>query len=785
MVQGVTTFASVLPNEIVTENDVSVRIVAPPKDTSIQDTLIRPVLISSYSWGTASTATTINPLKLWQAATLIHAKLSNYYGLKGKLCLKFVHNGSPYTYGSLIAYVALMPGVTRYASNSNLQPNPTYIIRTTTQMLQLQHVLINPSCTQTYEMKVPFCLNTAAYQMAGDILSNYDNYINLTLQPFNPLLNVNGVASPLVNVQIYAWMEDSEVLIPTLDSLQSGNEKIPDNIYRRASTAFSGLTSTLSTIPILAPYVSVAQAVNSIGDSIATLFGFSKPTMLPTMLPILNNYVGSMSLTIGNDPSVKLTADPNQGVAVSASSIGVGTDSDMLFSNIVSRWGYIGTITWPTTATTSTVLLSQNVSPATLVHTQPVLSGVSDVYSTTPCSAIANCFRHWSGTVKFRFEIISTIYHRGTIRVLHFPDGYTSSSSDRGQFVKNINVDTAGSQVFDVEVPYSSLRPCLETTTFTTDQTSLNFFGFNNGSYFADYFNGTVTLEVTTPLSSNGTTDPIYINVYHAGGEDLNFLVPYFTGVTSLPMGISSDIQSSVATYSLDNGSLFDQKHIPSILTGEKIGSVGQLIKRFSYGGSVLTSSTGTYGYRVLSLDLPDLPSCSTLAPATLFAPGCQNTSLISYFSSMFLARRGGVRHKYDFFTYTFPVLGDFASVLTSLDLDTVKSSDTDFPTTDPTVYFRNARLMANAGNVDDLRQHPLVEVEVPYRYNTSFVWAQKNTPLLNNNVTNLLVQVVSTYLRYTTVITDFPELHFGWFVAAADDYTLNHFYCSPVFYHT
>jgi len=150
------------------------------------------------------------------------------------------------------------------------------------------------------------------------------------------------------------------------------------------------------------------------------------------------------------------------------------------------------------------------------------------------------------------------------------------------------------------------------------------------------------------------------------------------------------------------------------------------------------------------------------------------------------LARRGGVRHKYDFFTYTFPVLGDFESVLTSLNLTTVKASDTDFPTTDPTVYFRSAALVANAGNIDDLRQHPLVEVEIPYRYNTKFIWAQKNTPLLNNNPTNTLVQVASTYLRYSNAIPTEPsELNFGWYVAAADDFTLNHFYCSPVFYHS
>lgn len=622
--------------------------------------------------------------------------------------MKMLINGNSFYYGR--ALVSYNPYLTR----DTVTLNRAFFEQDLVGASQKPHFMLDPTTSQGGEMLLPFLWPENFLDITQ---SNWtDDMGRVTIHDFDILRHANGGTDP-ITVTVFVWAEDVTLSVPTTAQAQSGtadrelddfgfpthveqaggkknkrptkkinntrnnDEFVKDGLISKPASAVANAANALSMIPVIAPYAKATSMVATRIGQVAKLFGYSRPQVLEDTKPYVPRYMGNLSNTDTPEPLIKLSTDSKNELTIDTRVMGLGGEDELAISAIAQRPSFWQQFDWPESATTDTLLASMLVTPS-LVRILPA-APATEVHPTALAFA-SNPFEAWQGSIKFRFNVVCSEYHRGRLRIVYNPRSNNSGPVAYNQ-VYSTTIDISEDRDFEYEVKWADVRAwnyvlgaddsssIFSIPTFSTDANVTAGTAFDNGSLSVYVVN-----ELATPSTSDAT---VKVQVWVSGGEDIAFAVPTVKGLNNLSyFQQQSDIAPYVAQSEQAPDTLatsVDESNAPDcsneiqtfgsytdlvkddnqylVYQGERIVSFRDLLRRYHYHSSYWPAEYGI-GFRMVSINLTDFPYYRGWDPsgddrAIPHTGGnapysfC-NTTLLNYLTPAFAMRRGGLRHK-------------------------------------------------------------------------------------------------------------------------------------------
>jgi hypothetical protein len=773
-------------------------------DVGIADLLSRPQKIYETNWGIG---TQINQTQVSILGTLLRQKrvvnrINNLEFMNATVHIRVVVSGVPQHFG--IGVVSLDPWPN---SNSNLNfaggmNGPTF-----NQLIQLPHVFIDPSTSTGGELYMPLVLPHNALVLRDT--TQIDNAMVFHIMSLADLQSVSPNTTS-ATVSVWAWLSD--VVISTVSSenlpylvAQSGDEYGTANVSRYATT-LSKWAEYFEHIPVIGPYARASTMLLGGTAKIAELFGYSRPSALKSEISTQHRNLGNLTNYNCEDSCIKLSLDSKAEVTVDPRVSGINLRDELAISSLVTREGYIGNFLWSNDDAPSKPLCRMRVTPTlarriTSTGTAPTIDNIVDM---TPLGFVSTAFRHWRGTIRFRFVVVCSHFHKGRLRIVFEPGvNLGSSSTDAWTSESNVNqsyiLDLACSKELTIEVPWATAAAYLRVPLaqpgvgaffdLTTDQ-SLTLTN-DRGAY-----NGSIGVHVLAPLVSPETGQSVQVLLFVSGAPDMEFQRP-FNGFSPYmfngwePQSGSSDLGADVLTgnelVSADHERIADvletkQKAMTDKLAevhyGERVVSVRQLIKRYTLhqhhkvnNNSLLTTQ---------NLVLSNFPSYRGWDVKALYNDvdgkkfNYARDGFLAYFALAFLGYRGSIRQKYAISTLAGNSIHYLGICNEEAAIDDLKNTSN--------VGLSNSQIASSANITFDTSKgaavtiptfNNVVEAEVPWYNPERFHFAQwlgKHTPLQDtpgrnfgkHRVTLQGILTSTTYLsRYVAAGDDFQFVFF------------------------
>lgn len=683
----------------------------------LADWFARPVKIASYEWSSAATFShEFNPWALWIADDAVSRKLANFAYFRGNLHIRFVINGSPFIYGRAIASYA--PYMSYNAPLNLLLTNGLHPSQSTQPVVnylsQLQCEYLDPSSSHSVDMSLPFISpkNWARLYREDSTPSTYGNLPDfqamgsILLQQMNVLrignnLDPGGLS---VNVTVFAWAEDVKLAVPTAKSvalpvnlikeskvvkLGRGNSKKElaettqgKSTISSVASAFSNSFGALKNVPLIGPFATAGSIASTAIADVAKIFGYSRPIQITDTFRYQPQPISNTSATVGAYTGERLAVDPLNEVTLDPRVGNMPAEDELTLTSIASRESYLTTVTWTKDEqplTGSATLFRTAVTPC--LHSVSVNPESSEtLFQPTAMAFAAGPFNFWRGTMKLKFQVVSSQYHRGRVAVFFEPN--LTAQALFAAVGDNLEYNSRFVEVFDlqeldgvcVEIPWASSRPYLNTidagSTFHGPNMSLYAPAGDgtSGGYILDsgtntqyVSNGYVEMRVVNKLTSAiNDPPPVEINVF-VSMEDLEVAYPrsFGPGVFNrtpavLPslflkesketvVGEFKQDQDTVCHYLVDPQ---EANEAFQVFFGENIRSFRPLLKRFNtiaHAKSTVTVSS------TLRLTLPMYPKGWLIEPTGDYSPS--NTvsrpgvmPLFEYLRYAFIGVRGSVR---------------------------------------------------------------------------------------------------------------------------------------------
>lgn len=698
----------------------------------------RPINIRNFQW-VPGVAFGINfdPWNNFFSDPRVSNRISNYKFTRGTLCMKFMINGNGFYYGRLLASYQPL----RFY-DSTIDP-PQNELRLS-QRTQTPHIFLDPTSSQGGILKVPLLWPKNGFDLVND---NPARIGKTYLTSFGPLGHANDGTDP-VSIDVWAWMEDIKLEVPTSSNAnvltpQSGDGECNEykGIVSKPALAISAAAGKLSSIPAIAPYARATQMVSRGIGEVARAFGYSKVNTVQDPVPYTPRYMGNMASTQGIDTSVSLAGDPKRELSIDPRTLGLPPVDELHFDFLRKVEGYIGNFTWSTGDSRGTILNEILVTPQQFIKEES--DGV-DYYHFAPTAFMSLPFEFWRGTLKFRFQVTASNFHRGRLRIAYDPLDGPASDGDENVHLNKV-VDIANERDFTMEVKWGTEWPWL----YTIDPKGLDPpFGTDViGAFDTWQHNGVLSVQVMTDLTSpSSSAADIRVNVFVSAGDDFEVAFPtdtrlgtmqYFTPQsadeedTSANAPVKGDTDFTILT-SDPEGSTQD------VFFGDPFVSFRSVLKRYHRCDVRRHLDTGlsrvslSYPHRPLypGQDLNGVHTTSTALPINYV----ENT-LLGYVLSAYSVWRGSIRWK----TYIGSASSS-APVIAALDNDATvvpKWDATSLPTlTTDSQWSYVAALESNglAGSIGTAsEQNPVLEFEAPWMQNLRFS-TSRQLSVLNTN---------------------------------------------------
>lgn len=524
-------------------------------DAKLENFFSRPIKIAEQEWATStSLAFDINPWALYWENPRVANRIANFHLLKCNLRVKVVINGNGFQYGR--ALVSYLP----FAAFDTLSTNAALIRADLVQASQQPHIFLDPTTSQGGEMKLPF-FNYYNYISIPD--NQWDELGQLFFRSLNDLKHANG-ATDVVTVSVFAWAEDVDMSVLTSREsstlspqsgfeIQSGNEV--DEVNRTGTisgpaTAIAKASSALTSIPYIAPFASATSIAASATAKIAKMFGYCRPIVTKNPEPYKPHVASALAVTNVGDGPTKMTVDDKQELSIDPRIAGLGGVDPLNIREIAKRESYLTTFSWQIGTTPETLLWNARIDPVIWAEN----AGSVTSYHFPACAMAALPFKYWTGSMKFRFQIVCSSFHKGRIKIVYDPN-WLSSNEYNTNYIKI--VDIADETDFTVEIAngqdttlLTHHLPGLESVTQMYSTTAYTSKEQGNGVVGVYVVN-----ELTTPNST--VNNDIEVNVYVSMGDDFEVFVPddhfqYFTfgdGETAVSTFDNQDLQYARNAY--------------------------------------------------------------------------------------------------------------------------------------------------------------------------------------------------------------------------------------------
>jgi len=515
----------------------SVRTSATATDVPLASFLSRPVKIAEFVWSINTPVTgLIYPWELFFGNSRVSNRLNNFRLLQAKLHVKFVINGTPFHFGRLITSYYPMQD---YDDSIVVTFNDSDLVLHSQRM----HLLLNPSENEGGELVLPifWWRNTICTTNEAAITSDFKKMGAILLQVMNPLLHANGGTDP-VGVSVFAWAEDVRMDVPTQYPMsglipqaketknKSGSDEYAKGPVSGVASAIANFAGKLKTIPYIGPYATATQIGMQAAGKIAALFGYSRPTMLEyqQFRPVPK---GNMAIVNLHDDTTKMSMDAKQEITIDPRVFGGTAGGDeMEILKIAQVESYLTQFPWNNGTAQEARLFTCMVDPSL-----GVLSSVPSGFIAMPAITFASTpFKYWRGSIKFRFQVVCSRYHKGRLKIVYDPVGSPLTAEYNTAFTTIVDI----SDTTDFEVvcgwgqanTYREVHPlALYNPPFAAG--GQPFFYDSDSDSFG---NGAISVYCVNDITSPAADTNVSVNVYVSAGDDFEVAVPDNTYVSRL-----------------------------------------------------------------------------------------------------------------------------------------------------------------------------------------------------------------------------------------------------------
>jgi hypothetical protein len=760
-------------------------------DEGLADFFKRPVLIDFHSWAIGGVLNSdFDPWSAFFEEPRVANRINNYRMLRGTLCIKFVVNGNPFLFGKSMA--AYSP----YFENDQDYDKAGSSEATFCRLTQRQHVFLDASSSADAHMRLPFLYHYNAVSIPD---KSWNRLGKLLLRSFTTLQHVNGGTDPL-SIKVYAWTDDLELSVPTANSisglLPQSSEEDPKGMISKPAAAIAAVAGKLKNTPVIGPYAKAAQIAASTTADVASAFGYCKPTRVVADEVYIPHGFGNLANATDVDTNVIAALDKKTALSVDPRTIGLDGTDEMAFSTIAAKQSYIGSMTWTTSQTSGDVLCSIGVTPSQKV--QATFSGVTGTQLSST-HYLASMFKYWRGTMKFRFMVVASNFHRGRLLVSYDPSGGDPGASNV-QYTRII--DITEEKDFTLEIGWGREYPWLLTTGIHTDPVAFVPNSLPIATTGFDY-NGTITISVLNQLTEpSELAQTLKVLVFSSGGDDLEFgglggQVDMLVSSPYLPVGAaalkeqSADVDQQDPNQDIPEG----DDHVESILPREIVGSMQDvfmgdpvtslrpLLKRYCFtdltwlNPDELVFAIKTYPIQPLmpGADPEGVHRTGTSAPYNYV-----NHSYYTWTSMAFVAARGSHRWKIMVRSgATANILPVSAQFLPWQFTNQWNAEYFPLGSTSDSIAYAFSQLWGGSGgataNVYDV--NPALELTAPYVSFRRFDLARVFSPLLIGNGWNDKVNAIAVQFT-TSSNTYLHRMH-----AVGDDFMLAGFIGMPILF--
>jgi hypothetical protein len=518
----------------------------------------------------------IKPWKVLFASDDVRRKMNGYSRFRGSLKIQIMINGSAFHRG--LAFASYLPlgdeqsnvgpifndGIFTTVGGVGIgQPNgaayhsfnsaqgfygSTIGYRRLVPLSQRQHIKLYPAVGQGGDMVLPLVFpheyvpidQWSTFDPLGGVeerAATIDNLGTLTLQSVGTLGFLGSNNPESVDITILASFDDDlELVAPTTYYLQAG-----DLVFQSGEPMSSNIRHARpSSLPSMSDWAGV---VAKLGPAAARLMGFSNPPLLTSVDTVRVQNVPNMANTQLSARDEVLAADPASTLVATCDSLG-GSDSDLLISNLAAKSSYLTAFVWPAVgpgSTTHSTLFRAYPSPA-MSPTVVRLGGVStvaryDQVLPIPMEWLSETYRLWRGDIVFGFEVITTKFQRGRLKVCFDPLGAMALDTDHTGKVYTKIFDISEGTEFEFVVPYMATTAWLSTqhsldsipdpasadARHNIVPSSLDAAGETMPPYNPATHNGLLTLQVLNTLTNDLDA---YVMVTVRAGPSFELAVP-------------------------------------------------------------------------------------------------------------------------------------------------------------------------------------------------------------------------------------------------------------------
>lgn len=760
--------------------------VADSEEFAIGKFFSRPVRISSTSWtvGTAFTPISLQVFKLFWTNKRNVNRLCNYRNMKCDMCVKILINGTPFHYGFLMANV--LPD-TRFDVFVNTDLTEAGCVRAS----QNPHILLDPTTSTGGCLRLPYTHSYNCYEVTQSI--ELDSAGTLQIRELVGLSHVSGTIEP-ITISVLAWAENVVLGAPTNNNpaglvAQSGDE-YGEGVVSRPAFILAKIAGALRNVPYIGPYaMSTSMGARNLGK-IAQIFGHVKPPIVSDINFINPRFQPNMASATQHDPIFKSTLDDKQEVTIDPRVVGLTGRDEMSIVDICMRESYLTQFAWTQTGAVDSRLFSISVTPNLY---RVVGSGLNAQYLQTPMSWCSQPFQFWRGTLRYRFTAAASTFHRGRIRIVYDPSAslgtaITDFNTNLTQIwdlseSKEMIVDVGWHQPFSY-APVSNIGDA--TATFSTSATIANT-GFSNGS---------LALYVMTELTAPDTNlaSPITILVSVSACEDFELFSPqdtlsnfhYFAQSGSAL--VEKKFSPHRAPANVVFGNTLRDDATSAIYHGDPVLSIRTLLKRYTLScthGQIGSASPTRYSWR---LTLPNFPLYPGRAPGAIHSSttpyNFTQTTLLNHFTPAYLARRGGVRHRFlpganDVSLHNVMVERSVSSVHTNtLTAMAAFGSPGIIARENRAVHFGPRNGVTGQNSTPNFFDTG-IDIEIPFHTNRRY-WPGRAGA---SNQSAFSDQGVSFFAKLFQSVAGFPAVSVDHYVSAADDFSLTGFIDVPIMY--
>lgn len=782
--------------------------IADTNDADLGQFFSRPLKIRSFSWATGtSLSESFNPWQDFFENTRVINRITNFNLLRCKLKVRIMLNGNSFHYGRAIAsYIPLW-------SVDDFSLDRPFFIQDVVEASQRPHVYLDPTTSQGGTLTLPFVWYNNALRIPSQ---DWRDMGTMSIRALQDLKHANGATDQVI-VSVFAWAEDVSLSIPTANepgSLQpqmgeilspqvkdeygTGPISKPAGVVARAAGA-------LKNIPTIGSYARATQMAASTVSNVASMFGYSRPVELASIQPYKPTLVGNMANTNVADTSQKLTLDVKQELTIDPKVMGLGNTDEMTILSIAQRESFLTQFGWPVDAASETLLWNTEVSPVlwNTLGTDPV------EYHMPACCFATLPFQRWRGSMKFRFQIVASAFHKGRLKITYDP-----SFPLTNEYNTNYThiIDLAKERDFTVQVGWGQHKSIMEHRTMGVDPIP---YGTDPVASVASVQrNGVLSVYVVNDLTvpNSTTNNDIEVNVFVSAGPDFEVFDPDSSDLEKVTwfrprdvtfdaqMGETNDHPDADLTLSEDEPMKMEATqmiapmldatdHTACVFYGDPITSFRQCLKRYNFHTGISVSAVGN---RFLRLRTPDFPYYRGYAPSGVHQTSLPTagtpynycrTTLLNYITPAFTCRRGGLRWKY---------LRTGAAVTDTTVMAVTRSPGNGYSATQYAMLTvpnssisQRARQMASivphtwdGTVVTSTRQNAVIEAELPY-YTADRFYPGKQANITASD------GGFRTFHQLTTVFEtsdgDFPMIYT--YVSTAEDFNLAFFTGAPIAY--